>query len=98
MHRVLLTPIFKFPIWKSWIRFSSRSPRPMESKAVFTCWKRIAPSLVSWAPGVSAEEFDAEAFFKFADGFADSRLADVEFFGGAGDVAAAGYFVEDFVL
>ena len=50
------------------------------------------------AAGVSAEEFDAEAFFKFADGFADSRLADVEFFGGAGDVAAAGYFVEDFVL
>ena len=50
MHRVLLTPIFKFPIWKSWIRFSSRSPRPMESKAVFTCWKRIVPSLVSWTP------------------------------------------------
>ena len=50
------------------------------------------------AAGVSAEEFDAEAFFKFADGFADGRLADVEFFGGAGDVAAAGYFVEDFVL
>ena len=48
--------------------------------------------------GVSAEEFDAEAFFKFADGFADGRLADVKFFGSAGDVAAAGYFVEDFVL
>ena len=48
--------------------------------------------------GVSAEEFDAETFFKFADGFADGRLADVEFFSSAGDVAAAGYFVEDFVL
>ena len=46
----------------------------------------------------SFEEFDAEAFFKFADGFADGRLADVKFFGSAGDVAAAGYFVEDFVL
>ena len=48
--------------------------------------------------GVSVEESGSEAFFKFADGFADGRLADVEFFGGAGDVAATGYFVEDFVL
>ena len=50
------------------------------------------------AAGVTVEEFDAEAFFEFADSLADGGLADVEFFGGAGDVAAAGYFVEDLVL
>ena len=44
--------------------------------------------------GVSVEESGSEAFFKFADG----GLADVEFFGSPGDVAAAGYLVEDFVL
>ena len=44
------------------------------------------------------EESGSEAFFKFADGFADGGLADVEFFGSPGDVAAAGYLVEDFVL
>ena len=50
------------------------------------------------AAGIPVEEPDAETFLKLADGFADSGLADIELFGSAGDIAAAGYFIENFVL
>ena len=42
------------------------------------------------AAGIPVEEPDAETFLKLADGFADSRLADVEFFGCLGNISGIG--------
>ena len=50
LHRVLLTPIRRWPMSNSWIRRSSCSPRSRASKASLACSKRISPSLVSCTP------------------------------------------------
>ena len=45
--------------------------------------------------GVSVEESGSEAFFKFADGFADGGLADVKLLGSLGDIACVGYRIKN---
>ncbi len=50
MQRVLLTPMRRWPMSNSWMRFSSCSPRFSASNASRTCSKRTSPSQVSWTP------------------------------------------------